>query len=167
LCTETEYRRRVALARAFLDGDADEPLRWLSERMVLAAERWDFEYAARLRDRAGRLEALRDEFSRLREALDSLSFLYTVPGYEGENRIYLVRRGTVRAMRAAPSSAADRRALARLVEQHFGLPEPGGTLVPRHQVDEILLIARWFRSHPEELLRTVPPTQDAGLARSA
>jgi excinuclease ABC subunit C len=167
LCTETEYRRRVSLARAFLDGDADEPLRWLSERMVLAAERWDFEYAARLRDRAGRLEALRDEFSRLREALDSLSFLYTVPGYEGENRIYLVRRGTVRAMRAAPSSAADRRALARLVEQHFGLPEPGGTLVPRHQVDEILLIARWFRSHPEELLRTVPPTQDAGLARSA
>lgn len=167
LCTETEYHRRVALARAFLDGDADEPLRWLNERMIQAAERWDFEYAARLRDRAGRLETLRDEFSRLREALDSLSFLYMVPGYDAEDRIYLVRRGTVRATLRAPRSAADRRSLACLVEQHFGVPEPGGTLVPKHQVDEILLLARWFRCNPEERRRTHPPERSGALALSA
>ncbi len=167
LCTESEYKRRVALARTFLDGDADEPLRWLSERMVQAAERWDFEYAARLRDRAGRMEALRDEFSRLREALDSLSFLYSVPGYDAEDRIYLVRRGTVRATLAAPHSAAEKRTLARLVDEHFGVPEPGGTLVPKHQVDEILLLARWFRCNPEELRRTRPPERSGALARSA
>ena len=53
---------------------ADEPLRWLGDRMIRAAERWDFEYAASLRDRLERLERLREEFSRLREALDSLTF---------------------------------------------------------------------------------------------
>jgi excinuclease ABC subunit C len=167
MCTESEYARRVRLARAFLDGDADEPLRWLSERMLAAAERWNFEYAAQLRDRTERLEALRDEFSRLREALDRLSFLYTVPGEDGDDRVYLVRRGTVRACVAAPRTARDRRRLARLVEEHFGQPEATGALVARHQVDEILLLARWFRLHPEELERTAPADPLALDRRSA
>jgi excinuclease ABC subunit C len=167
LCTEYEYQRRVHLARAFLDGDADEPLRWLSERMLEAAERWNFEYAAQLRDRAQRLERLREEFSRLREALDRLSFLYPVAGEDGDDRLYLVRRGTVRACVPAPRTAADRRRLARLVEEHFGQPEAGGALVAKHQVDEILLLARWFRLHPEELDRTTPPEAAAHRRRSA
>jgi hypothetical protein len=57
--------------------------------------------------------------------------------------------------------------LSRLVDQHFGVPEPGGTLVPKHQVDEILLLARWFRAHPEELRHTRPPDRGGALARSA
>lgn len=167
LCTEDDYRGRVALARAFLDGAADEPLAWLGERMRAAAERWEFEHAAALRDRIARLERLRDEFGLLREALDSLSFLYPVPAEgEGEDRVYLVRRGTVRAVVPRPASAAARRRLRRLVDEHFGPPEPTGTVVARHQVDEILLIARWFRARPEELERTVAP-EPAELERCA
>ncbi len=167
LCTEAEYRRRIELARAFLDGDADEPLRWLDERMLSAADRWEFEYAASLRDRGRRLEALREEFGRLREALESLTFLYAVPGEEGEDRVYVVRRGTVRAVLSAPDTPTARRRLVRIAEEHFQQPEPGGTMVAKHQVDEILLLARWFRSHPDELRSTVPPGRSAGLARSA
>lgn len=167
LCTQEDYRRRVELARAFLSGDADEPLRWLNERMIAAAERWEFEYAAAVRDRMRRLEALRDEFGRLREALENLSFLYPVVGQEGEDRVYLVRRGTVRAVVPAPRTAGDRRKLARLAEEHFGRPEAGGALVAKHQVDEILLVARWFRAHPEEMARTVPPGREVGLPLSA
>ncbi|CAN5796373.1 hypothetical protein BH23GEM3_BH23GEM3_01910 [soil metagenome] len=167
LCTEDEYLRRVALSRAFLDGDADEPLRWLNERMLRAAERWDFEYAAQLRDRAHRLEVLREEFGRLREALDGLTFLYPVTGTEGDHRVYLIRRGTVRAWVPAPSSQAETRRLQRLVGKHFGQPEPGGALVAKHQVDEILLLARWFRMHPEELEHTLPPTKLSLLRVSA
>jgi excinuclease ABC subunit C len=165
--TQADYRRRVDLARAFLDGDADEPLRWLDERMTAAADRWEFEYAASVRDRIRRLEMLRDEFGRLREALDNLSFLYHVPGTEGEDRVYLVRRGTVRAVVPAPRSAPERRRLAQMALDHFTRPEPAGALVPRHQVDEILLLARWFRSHPEELERTVAPDGVRNLPRSA
>ncbi len=159
LCTQEDYRRRVELARAFLNGDADEPLRWLDERMRAAAERWEFEHAAAVRDRIRRLEMLRDEFGRLREALESLSFLYPVAGHGGDDRVYVVRRGTVRAVLPSPRTAAQRRALARAAEEHFGRPEPGGTMVARHQVDEILLVARWFRAHPEELERTLPPSR--------
>ncbi|HEX8394516.1 MAG TPA: GIY-YIG nuclease family protein [Longimicrobium sp.] len=166
-CAETEYMRRVDLARAFLDGKADEPLRWLGERMQAAADRWEYEYAGLLRDRLQRLEALRDEFARLREALDGLTFLYRVPGVDQDDRVYLVRRGTVRAAVTAPRSAAERRRLERLCDEHFGLPEPTSTLVQRHQVDEILLIARWFRARPDELQNTVPPARLEALPLSA
>jgi excinuclease ABC subunit C len=168
LCTEAEYRRQVELARAFLDGNADEPLEALNLRMLDAAERWDFEYAARIRDRMARLEALRAEFSRLREALDALSFVYTVPGVDGaESRAYVIRRGTVRACVPAPRTAAQRRRLDGLVAEHFGVPEPETTVVARHQVDEILLLARWFRMNPAELERTAPPTRPVSLPHSA
>ncbi len=154
LCTEEEYLRRVDLARAFFAGDADEPLRWLGERMERAAERWEFEHAALVRDRIRRLEMLRDEFSRLQEALDGLSFLYTVRGHDAAERVYLIRRGTIRADSPAPRTAVQRRHFAALVEEVFRPPEPSGLLVPRHQVDEILLIAHWFRTHPEEMEST-------------
>ena len=166
-CSEAEYNKRIEMARAFLDGHADEPLRWLSERMAAAADRWEFEYAARLRDRLHRLEALRDEFSQLREALDSLTFLYRVPGVEGDDRVYLVRRGTVRAVLPMPRSKAERRRLERLCDEHFGVPEHDGALVQRHQVDEILLLARWFRARPQELSNTVPPARLEALPLSA
>src|SRR5688500_633282 len=79
-CSEAEYAARVELAKAFLNGAADEPVRWLNERMAAAADRWDFEYAASLRERLGRLELLAHEFARLRETLDALSFVYRVAG---------------------------------------------------------------------------------------
>jgi excinuclease ABC subunit C len=157
LCTEADYLHRVALARAFLEGNADEPLRWLQGGMEEAAGSWNFEYAARLRDRAHRLQQLRDDFARMRATLDRLSFLYTVPGHDGEDRIYLIRRATVRAWVAVPNSSAERRRLRALVQRHYGDPEPASALVAKAQVDEILLLARWFRRYPEELERAVLP----------
>lgn len=167
MCTRAEYNARVEMARAFLAGNADEPLRWLEDRMNSAAERWQFEHAASLRNRMTRLEMLRDEFARLREALDRLSFLYRVAGTEGDDRVYLVRRGTVRLESPAPRTAAERRRLRKLVSEVFEPPEPIGALVARHQVEEILLIAQWFRMRPEELERTTPPPCRVPLSRSA
>lgn len=166
-CSQSDYTKRVEMARAFLDGRADEPLRWLSERMQAAADRWEFEYAASLRDRLSRLEALRDEFAQLREALDRLTFLYRVPGVEGDDRVYLVRRGTIRATVPVPRTSPERRRLERLCDEHFGRPEPDSTLVQRHQVDEILLLARWFRARPDEMANTVPPARVEALPLSA
>lgn len=166
-CSEAEYGARVEMARAFLNGHADEPLRWLSERMTAAADRWEFEYAGLLRDRLHRLEHLRDEFARLREALDSLSFVYRVPGVDGDDRVYIVRRGTVRATVTVPRTTAERRRLTRLCDEHFGRPEHQGALVQRHQVDEILLLARWFRARPDELANTTAPARLEALPLSA
>lgn len=166
-CSEAEYDARVRLARAFLDGRADEPLRWLAERMNGAADRWEFEYAALLRERLRRLEHLQGEFARLKEALDTLTFTYRVEGVDGDDRVYLIRRGTVRAILPAPRTAAERRRLRHAAEEHFGRPEQTGALVQRHQVDEILLLAHWFRTRPAEMERTTAPPAPATLARSA
>ena len=58
-----------------------------------------------LRDKLKRIEALRGQFARLRFAVETLSFVYTVPGHEGDDRVYLIRRGRVRAETALPQDA--------------------------------------------------------------
>jgi excinuclease ABC subunit C len=134
--------------------------------MQAAADRMQFELAATLRDRLRRLEALRDEFAELRDALDSLTFVYRVPGAEGDDRVYLVRRGTVRAVVPEPRGTAERRRLERLCDEHFGRPEPT-SVVTRHQVDEILLVSRWFRLNPDQIRHTARPERVDALPLSA
>ena len=106
-CTVQQYDERVALARAFLDGADDGPIEQLRDEMEAASERLEFERAASLRDKLKRLEALREQFARLRFAVETLSFVYTVPGYEGDDRVYLIRRGRVRGESPLPQTTDD------------------------------------------------------------
>jgi excinuclease ABC subunit C len=161
-CTRVEYLERAEQARRFLEGDVDLPLRLLGERMRVAAERMQFEYAARLRDRAVRLADARSELLALRGTIESLSFIYHVPGWHGDDRVYLVRRGSIRAERAAPRAEPERRALLREARRVFGRREHGAASVHAGQVAEILLVARWFRLRPGELERTWQPAAASG-----
>jgi excinuclease ABC subunit C len=162
-CTERQYEERVAAARAFLDGADDAPLEMLRREMLRASAALEFERAASLRDKLERLDALRAQFERLRFAVESLSFAYTVPGWQGEDRVYLIRRGRVRAEDVPPVAARDRRRHRRLVEAVFGDAEREGAQVPIHEIDELLLLSWWFRTHPRELGRTAP--MDAAPSR--
>src|SRR3954463_1648302 len=87
-CSAGEYDERVALARAFLDGSDDGPLDALRTRMEEASERLEFERAAAYRDKLHRLEVVRAQFARLRYAVDTLSFVYSVPSAMGGERLY-------------------------------------------------------------------------------
>jgi excinuclease ABC subunit C len=120
-CTKHEYRAQVELARRFLDGDADIPLTILRQRMDTAADRLHFEYAAELRDRMNRLEEARAELISLRGLIESLSFVYEVPGHQDGDRAYIIRRGSIREELPAPTSPRERAALyeraARLLER--------------------------------------------------
>ncbi len=156
-CTSAEYTAAVASARRFLEGDADRPLAILQQRMEAAARRLQFEYAAELRDRALRLEAVRDELVALRATLERLSFAYRVAGHQGDDRLYLIRGGSIRAEVRAPRTPAERRALAPRAHRIFAAREPHPGSVPAAQIAEILLVARWFHLRPEELERTTPP----------
>lgn len=153
-CTVHRYDERVALARAFLDGADDGPIERLRADMEAASERLEFERAASLRDKLRRLEALREQFMRLRFAVEELSFLYTVPGHEGADRVYVIRRGRVRADLEAPRTTADRRRLRDMADEIFGVQERTGGQIPTHEIDELLLLSSWFRRFPEELERT-------------
>jgi excinuclease ABC subunit C len=156
--TAAEYAAQVALARAFLDGSSDLPMEVLRGKMEEASEEMLFERAAVYRDKLHRLEALREQFGRLRFAVETLSFVYTVPGHvDGEDRCYLIRRGRVREECAAPRDARERAQFDSLVAGVFAAPERNTAAVPTHEIDELLLLSSWFRRFPDELERVTRP----------
>lgn len=152
-CTAAEYDERLKLARAFLDGVDDLPLEALRCDMAQAAERLEFERAASLRDKLRRLEGLREQFLHFRFAVESLSFVYTVPGHGGEDRTYVIRRGRIRAELPGTAGTIDRVQLASAISDVFGRVEHAGAQIPTHEIDELLLLSSWFRKFPEELER--------------
>ncbi len=153
-CTTSQYDQRVQLVRGFLDGADDGPLTALRAEMVEASERLEFERAGSLRDKLRRLEDLRHQFIKFRFAIETLSFVYTVPGYNGDDRVYLIRRGRVRSEHATPRSDQDRTRLAEMVEDVFNPSERDSAQLPSHEVDELLLLSSWFRRFPKELARS-------------
>ena len=153
-CTAREYDERVGLVRGFLDGDDDGPMDVLRTEMEAASETLEFERAGVLRDKLQRLEGLREQFIRFRFAVETLSFVYTVPGHDGDNRLYLIRRGRVRGEYAMPRSEQDRARLVEMVEDVFSSVERDTAQVPSHEVDELLLLSSWFRRFPAELTRS-------------
>lgn len=152
-CSVSEYERQLALARAFLDGSDDGPLAALRVQMERASEALEFERAAVFRDKLTRLEAVREQFDRLRFAVESLSFLYDVEGCDGRNRTYIIRRGVVRAELDTPRTRRERTAMRRLVDEIFGQTVPRTGSIPTHEIDELLLLSSWFRKFPGEMER--------------
>ena len=154
-CSAGQYDQRVAMARAFLDGASDGPMESLRKQMDDASEQLQFERAASLRDKLQRLEVLREQFGRLRFAVEQLSFVYTVKGHDGEDRVYLVKRGVVRAELPKPRSSWQREKLKRLAHDIFGTGSDKPALaVPMHEIDELLLLSSWFTRFPKEMRKT-------------
>lgn len=166
-CTSSEYADRELLARAFLEGADDSPMRMLATRMTRLSERLEFERAAVMRDKLRRLEGLREQLTRVRVAVESLTFLYYVPGHRNDDRVYLVRRGTVRRELPAPRTALEQELLSATVQQVFEPGERATAQVPAHLVDEMMLLASWFRLRPGELRRTAAPADPLPRAASA
>jgi len=156
-CSVHEYSARVAMARAFLDGTDDGPIHTLRRDMEAASERLEFERAANFRDKLHRLESLKEQFIRFRFAVETLSFVYHVPGHDGDDRVYVIRRGRVRAEAPAPQSLRERAGLRRAVAEIFERTEHKGAQIPTHEIDELLLLSSWFRRFPGELARTTAP----------
>lgn len=151
------YERRVEQARRFLEGRGKAPLEVLQRRMAAAARKREFEYAGMLRDRHERLARFQEQLAAFRGRVESLTFLYRVPGFHGADRIYLVRRGRVREEAPHPRSRRERALLASRVEAVFSAPERGPGGLTSDQAAEILFVARWFRLRPREVKRTRAP----------
>jgi excinuclease ABC subunit C len=156
--SEGEYRRRVGMAVAFLEGRAVAPLDRAIREMTELSQANQFERAARWRDRFEALEWLLAASVRARAAVEALTFVYTDPGAFGDARAYVIRRAVVRASAPAPHSPIEREAFRALVAQH-GAPEPAHAMIPVDSMDETLLLLSWFRRHPGALRRTVPLQQ--------
>ena len=157
-CSEADYMERIRLARAFLEGANDGPMERLRQEMEESSERLEFERAGTLRDKLQRLEMLREQFGRLRFAVETLSFVYTVPGHDGDDRVYMIRRGQVRAEEPVPRTRTERSRIRELVDDVFRPVERVTGSVPPHEIDELLLLSSWFRRFPKELDRTQAAT---------
>ncbi len=158
-CSAREYGEGVEAARRFLEGRSRRPLRILEERMAEAVARLDFEYAALLRDRHELLATLQQELVAFRGRVAGLTFVYRLPGFRGDDRLYLIRNGLVQAELPRPRSREERLRVARKVEEVFGEGAPPPRTLTPEAAAEILLVARWFRLRKRELRRTLPPRE--------
>lgn len=153
---ESEYRRRVETAAAFLEGRTLQPLDRVIRSMLEASDAGRFELAARWRERFEQLEWLVAATSRARTARDLLTFVYRDPGMFGDDRVYLIRQGVVRASFPDPSTPIEREAFRAVVAGEAARPDDPSGPLPLDSIDEILLLTSWFRIHPDALRRTTP-----------
>jgi excinuclease ABC subunit C len=158
-CYTDEYHHRVEVARRFLEGRSRKPIRILEEDMERASRGMEFEYAAILRDRAERLETLQRELVAFRGRVEGLSLVYRVPGFKGDDRLYLIRKGLVQEDIPSPRRKRERRRAARKIEAIYGSPPPDFGSLSQEAASEILLVARWFRLRNREMRRTWKPTE--------
>ena len=160
LCTSADYRQRLAAAQAFLERRSKAPLAELSKALAAAAERREFEHAARLRDRMARLEKLQAHLSGFRGQAREMNLVYPVAGFEGEDRIYMIRRGRLHSDMARPATARDVQRAARVVARVFR-PAPADREAAMGAIaaSETLLAVKWFARRPQERRRAVAPTE--------
>ena len=153
---EREYASKLETAIAFLEGRTIQPIDRVVSAMQEASTADRFELAARWREKFEHLEWLLAATSRARTAVDLLTFVYRDPGTYGDDRVYLVRQGVVRATFADPTTPIEGEAFRAVVAAELARQEPGPGRLPLESVDEILLLMAWFRAHPDALRRTTP-----------
>ncbi len=61
----------------------------------------------------------------------------------------------MRAVAPAPTTPIEREAFHAVVAEHR-IREPGDIPLPVSDMDEMLLLLRWFKTHPSAMRRTVP-----------
>ena len=153
---EREYGLRLETAIAFLEGRTIQPIDRVVSAMQEASMADRFEAAVRWREKFEHLEWLLAATSRARTAVDMLTFVYRDPGTYGDDRVYLVRQGVVRASFPDPTTPIETEAFRAVVAAEVAKPDPPPGPLPLESVDEILLLMSWFRAHPDALRRTTP-----------
>jgi excinuclease ABC subunit C len=151
------YGRQTRAARALLDGRDYSQLRKLEEEMTAAATAKAYERAAALRDKLEILRWLAERLAWLQSARAEYTFIYPMAGDDGQTLWYLIHRGRVRMVVAAPTDPIGRRTARSAIEAVFGPTAPEPATLPVDQVDSILLVAGWFRKHRDERARLLSP----------
>ena len=88
--------------------------------------------------------------------MDLLTFVYRDPGDYGDDRIYILKQGVVRASFPYPSTPIEHEAFRAVVAEDVSRPAKAAGPLPLESIDEVLLMMAWFRAHPDALRRTTP-----------
>lgn len=137
----------------------------LEAAMAAAAREQAYERAASLRNQLDALRWLTTRLEHLRELQATHSFVYPVDGADGLRHWYVIHRGFVEAVLPAPTDADSCRTAGKRLQDIFC--KPGRTVAPvsAERLDELLLVLRWFREHPQEREKTLPPAEALALCR--
>jgi excinuclease ABC subunit C len=155
-CTRTLYHDHVRAARNFLCG-ASTILEEIERDMTAASTALAFERAARLRDRLEAFRWLQEHLQRIRLARRRHSFIYPISDPRGQGVWYLIHRGGVQRAIAAPVDAAARQEAVRSVREVYRKKQPRLEPAAVGEIEAVLLVAAWFRRHPEERARCLRP----------
>jgi excinuclease ABC subunit C len=164
-CSRAAYAERVRAARAFLEGADRAPLEGLERAMTAASAALAFERAAALRDRLDALRWLGEELARVRRAREQHSFIYPVCDSAERELWYLIHRGRVVGVMLPPRTAAEQARAAERIASAFGAEDAWTAPSVNEVIDGVLLIAAWFRRHPEERARTRQPAEVLAACR--
>jgi excinuclease ABC subunit C len=149
-CSRLDYTAQVQAARQFLAGADRAPLVLLERQMQQAAAAEQYERASLLRDKFAAFSWLHRQLDQLREAQAMEPMVYSVLGHDGLWRWYLLHCGRAVTAALAP---ADLDGVAGLLRKWEAL-RPSSTYGAEHRAG-VLLLAAWFRRHPQERARVV------------
>lgn len=157
-CDAERYALAVETALDFLEGRSARPLDRVLDAMSDAALAQQFERAAVWRARLDELTWLFGSLARLRAAVEGLSFVYEVKDQSGgsDDRVYLVRHGTIRTVAAVPKTPIEREAFAESVRACTPDQGPAPAARSGGEMQQLLLVMSWFRQNPEEYDNTSP-----------
>lgn len=154
-CTRNQYEAQVSAALRFLSGRDSSILEALQCDMTAASGALAFERAALLRDSLEHLRRLREQLDRLEYIQDRCHFVYPVRGQDGRERWYLIAHGRVKGMVTPPDDPESEKAVQARLQQVFETNRRSRrSPIPCEEIDAVLLVAAWFRRHPEELRRS-------------
>jgi excinuclease ABC subunit C len=160
-CTRAQYSAQLRVARAFLDGRDRAPLVQLEQQLHEAAERRQYERAANVRDRLGRLQYLHDRLELLREPPLPAQFVYPVD--LGRRQVwYLLKDGQVAAATPAPNTGASAAKCLRRLRRTYQANSSVDVDADR-PAQQIVLA--WFRSHHDDLKSILSPNEAQQFCR--
>jgi excinuclease ABC subunit C len=157
-CSRTAYLEQARSAMAFLAGRNLTAITILERDMAAAAVGLAFERAASLRDKVDALRWLTFQLERVRTAQMQLSLVYCVKDSAGKHLWYLICQGRVAGAIPMPLDATGRQGAVRLIETVFQRHETKLSPLPVDVIDQVLLVAGWFRKNPEERSRAMTPS---------
>jgi excinuclease UvrABC nuclease subunit len=170
-----EYRERVVQLRALLRGEGAEALlARFEEQMLLAAEREQFEQAARWRDRLSALRAfvLHQGYLREKIRLDAVTLQPGPPTLPRSLQLFWVRRGKVVAQQCLPDTCsleAVRSAALDILREHYAVRagEDTDALFAQQDLDEVQMVGGWLYRHRQDAdllwLAELSPERTAAL----
>ncbi|MFN9788969.1 MAG: GIY-YIG nuclease family protein [Pirellulaceae bacterium] len=156
-CTRQAYQRQVDDCIRFLEGEGEEVIAQLQQKMVVASQRLLFEDAMRLREDWRRLQWLRERIVRQHAARKLYHGLYALPGHDQLGIAYQIDRGQVIAAHRLPQSRSGLRQLVGRLSEGLGLPTKSARVASGEQSEQLALVAAWFRKYPQERRRLMPP----------